>query len=403
MSDLGELLSLEYGEALPAHVRTNSGFPVYGSNGIVGHHERALVDGPGAIVGRKGSVGKVSWSQQNFWPIDTTYYVRSKGDELPWLYRVLDWLPLDALDTSTGVPGLNRNDVYRIKVFRPPAPEQQRIAHILDTLDTQIRQTEALIAKLERVKQGLLTDLLTLGIDENGQLRPPPDQAPHLYKDSPLGRIPREWTATTLALLLREPVRNGLYKSRAYHGGGPPMVQMSGLFRGENVSLEGASFVRVTATEFDTYRLRVRDLLFARRSLVFEGAGKAAIVGDALGEATFESSIIRARVDPNTAEPEFIALFFGSARASQDRRRYIRQVAVSGVSAADIRSFVVILPPLQEQGAIVQRYRAIGSRIRREFAQLGKLTRQKNGLMDDLLTGRVRVTRLLQAAKQANG
>ena len=68
-----------------------------------------------------------------------------------------------------------------------------KIAEILDTLDTTIRQTEAIIEKLKQVKQGLLHDLLTRGIDANGELRPPQSQAPHLYKDSPLGWIPREW------------------------------------------------------------------------------------------------------------------------------------------------------------------------------------------------------------------
>lgn len=80
--------------------------------------------------------------------------------------------------------------------------EQSTIARILDTLDTTIRETDAIIAKLKSVKQGLLHDLLTRGLDENGELRPPQSEAPHLYKESALGWIPKEWKVATLDKVL---------------------------------------------------------------------------------------------------------------------------------------------------------------------------------------------------------
>ncbi|MCG5517486.1 MULTISPECIES: restriction endonuclease subunit S, partial [unclassified Ectothiorhodospira] len=93
---------------------------------------------------------------------------------------------------------LNTGQLKKLSVFTPPLPEQRLLARILDTLATQIQKTEALIAKLEKVKEGLIHDLLTRGIDENGQLRPSPEQAPELYKDSPLGLIPSGWDLLTL-------------------------------------------------------------------------------------------------------------------------------------------------------------------------------------------------------------
>jgi len=85
---------------------------------------------------------------------------------------------------------LSLADFRSAPVRIPPIAEQAKIAQILDTLDTTIRQTEAIIAKLKQVKQGLLHDLLTRGIDANGELRPPQSEAPHLYRASPLGLIP---------------------------------------------------------------------------------------------------------------------------------------------------------------------------------------------------------------------
>lgn len=191
---LGEILTLEYGANLPETSRTREGFSVYGSNGMVGKHKDYLVEDPGIIVGRKGTVGAVVWSPDSFWPIDTTYYVKLRANiNLKFIYWYLNYLPLRSLDSSTGVPGLNRNDVYRLVVKIPCQPdEQHRIVEILDTIDETIAHTEALIAKLKQIRVGLLHDLLTRGLDEEGRLRDAIAR-PEQFKDSPLGRIPKDW------------------------------------------------------------------------------------------------------------------------------------------------------------------------------------------------------------------
>lgn len=190
---LGSLVSFEYGKGLPAEIRTNQGYPVLGSSGKVGKHSDFLVEGPGIVIGRKGTVGSITWVDTNFWPIDTTYYIESKQPlDIRWLYWKLHTLGLDRLDSSTGVPGLNRNDAYGFSVEIPEQKEQHRIAEILDTIDDAIQKTEQLIAKLKQIKQGLLHDLLTRGINENGQLRDHITQ-PEQFKDSVLGRVPASW------------------------------------------------------------------------------------------------------------------------------------------------------------------------------------------------------------------
>src|SRR5690606_36011480 len=103
-------------------------------------------------------------------------------------------------------------DIRSITVPLPQAKHQRAIAQVLDTLDTASHESEAIVAKLKVVKRGLLHDLLTRGIDANGELRPPQAEAPHLYKESPLGWIPQGWALKTLGQILSEPTRNGLYK-----------------------------------------------------------------------------------------------------------------------------------------------------------------------------------------------
>ncbi|GHE36769.1 hypothetical protein GCM10017673_44120 [Streptosporangium violaceochromogenes] len=145
-STLGDEIDLIYGKALPAHSRAEGNVGVYGSNGVVGTHSEALVDGPGIVVGRKGSVGAVAYSDVGFWPIDTTYYVENKGG-LNWryLYFLLRSSGLTALNSHSTVPGLNRADVYSIPVRVPPRAVQDDVARVLDFISEAVElEDEAL-------------------------------------------------------------------------------------------------------------------------------------------------------------------------------------------------------------------------------------------------------------------
>ena len=127
---LKDFIILEYGKALKNENRNLSGkVPVAGSNGVDGWHTESIVDGPGIVVGRKGSAGKVTWFDTDFWPIDTTFYVKPKVKcDLRWVFYLLNHLQLDRLSIVTGVPGLNRNDAYKQSFKLPPLSEQRQIA-----------------------------------------------------------------------------------------------------------------------------------------------------------------------------------------------------------------------------------------------------------------------------------
>lgn len=113
---LSDAVELAYGKALKADLRRGGEVAVYGSGGIVGWHDTALVEGPGVVLGRKGNVGAVYWSDVDFYPIDTTYFVKT---ELPllWVYHLLQ--TLEFLDSHAAVPGLSREQAYGLKVVLP--------------------------------------------------------------------------------------------------------------------------------------------------------------------------------------------------------------------------------------------------------------------------------------------
>lgn len=149
---LGDEIELAYGKALPARSRRPGRYGVFGSNGLVGQHDECLIDGPGIVVGRKGSVGALAFSADPFWPIDTTYYVVNKKDhDWRYLYFLLSSCGLTGLNSHSAVPGLNREDVYSIAVQMPPSDVQRQIAQALDCVSDAVELGHRRLAVLQEL------------------------------------------------------------------------------------------------------------------------------------------------------------------------------------------------------------------------------------------------------------
>lgn len=159
---LGNLISLEQGSRCERKLERGNSFPVYGSNGVIGRHKAALVTGPGIIIGRVGSVGALQYSYGDFWASDNAYWVRLKSDlDFRYLFHALGLVRLGLLTSSTGVPRLDRNDVYEILVSVPSLGEQRRIARILDDTDETIQAHRRQLEKLRQLRAGLAADLFS--------------------------------------------------------------------------------------------------------------------------------------------------------------------------------------------------------------------------------------------------
>jgi len=161
--------------------------------------------------------------------------------------------------------------------------------------------------------------------------------------------VPQE---TKFSALLIQPVRNGIYKRKEFHGHGVKMINMGELFA--NPRLRAIPMKRVSLSESEKARFCVKegDLLFARRSLVAEGAGKCCVVLEVSEPTAFESSIIRARPDPEKADSLFLYYYFNSPIGLHGLDTIRRQVAVAGVTGSDLANLSVLLPPHGEQKAI---------------------------------------------------
>ena len=148
---LGDICEFKYGSSLPRHKRIIGQTPVYGSNGIVGWHNEPLIKSTTVIIGRKGSIGKVHLSDKACWPIDTAYFVSqsevSSDVNLDWLYFVLIHSNFQKQDKSSAIPGLNRNDAYKMNLAIPPLEEQKRI---VAKLKEQVKHTTELTEDIEQ-------------------------------------------------------------------------------------------------------------------------------------------------------------------------------------------------------------------------------------------------------------
>ena len=159
---LGEVATLQRGVDLPIQDRVKGLIPVYGSNGILDLHARALHPGPGVITGRSGSIGVVYFSTGSYWPLNTTLYVRDfHGNSERFIYYLLSHLRLERFAASTGVPSLNRNFVHPQSVALPPLPEQQAIADALDGMGDAIERAREERDGLQALKAATADALLT--------------------------------------------------------------------------------------------------------------------------------------------------------------------------------------------------------------------------------------------------
>jgi len=290
---------------------------------------------------------------------------------------------------SAGQKRVPREFFDEFKVPTMPLDEQQKIARVLDTLDTTIRQTEAIIAKLKQVKQGLLHDLLTRGIAANGELRPPQNEAPRLYKASPLGWIPDAWRIERLDDVAERGSGHTPSKNvPSYWNGGIKWVSLADSHRLDQI------YINETDKE-------ISDMGIANSSAVKHPAGTVVLSRDA---GVGKSAVLAAEM---AVSQHFMAwrcsdhlnnlyLYFVLQRMKPLFEAIALGSTVKTIGLSYFKKLQIAVPPRPEQDRAVGILMASEADIRNQETELAKLRLLKSGLMDDLLTGRVRVTPLLK-------
>ncbi|AUB83140.1 restriction endonuclease subunit S [Candidatus Thiodictyon syntrophicum] len=367
--DMLQLCTLQRGFDITEITRVPGTVPVYSSSGISYYHNKAMINPPGVVTGRKGLLGKVFLINEPFWPHDTTLWVKDfRGNDPAFVALVLQHFHLERLDAATSVPTLNRNNLsgYRVAIPATKA-EQEAIAGALSDADALIESLEQLLTKKRQLKQGSVQQLLT-GITR-------------------LPGFSGEWEAKRLGRLGVFVKGKGVTREQSISGS-LACVRYGEIYTQHNdyirmfhswISRDVAS----TAT-----LLKQGDILFAGSGETKDEIGKCvALVDDVEAYAGGDIVILRSE----DADPLFLGYYLNTAPINQQKASRGQGDAVVHIGAAALADIQGTFPPLAEQTAIAAILSDIDAEITALEDKLAKACNLKQGMMQELLTGRTRL------------
>lgn len=314
-----------------------------------------------------------------------------KGADTEYLYYALQHAESEFL--GYGQHGtqanLNTTIVSRHELFLPSLSQQRKIAQILTTLDKLIEKTEALIDKYQAIKHGMMHDLFTRGVDAHGQLRPPQADAPNLFKTSVWGCIPTEWE--TCRVDAAGSVQLGRQRSPKHQSGKftTPYLRVANVFDGF-IDYSDVLEMDFTPTERESYSLLPGDVLL-NEGQSLELVGRSAMYKGEPGQLCFQNTLIRFRAYP----PNDPAFYRGIFKYCLDTGRFMaiarQTTSVAHLGADRLAKLIVPRPSPDEQERIAAKLAQHEATCDQHNSHLAKLLLLKSGLMQDLLTGKVRV------------
>ncbi|EJL5624363.1 restriction endonuclease subunit S [Salmonella enterica] len=361
-TQLGSIIELKYGKSLAAQTRDGFGFPVYGSNGVVGKHSIPLINKSGLIVGRKGSYGVVNKSIGPFFPIDTTYYIDDFYNQpLEFLFYYLSFLPLTKLNRSTAIPGLNRDDAYDLNIALPPLAEQKIIAEKLDTLLAQVDSTKARLEQIPQILKRFRQALLASAVE--GKLN---------NFDS------KKWKLTKVEDLVR--IVNGKsFPSTDYQSNGVKLLRPGNLHKSGTVV-----WTEKNTTYLPKHWTIKRPELSLKNGVLLMNLTAQSLKDEFLGRVCIlnrcdEVVLLNQRISAFTSNVKYnvIPYLFIYFRSPQFRT-YIDTLdsgtLIKHLNIKDIKSYSLTLPSAEEQHEIVRR-------VEQLFAYADTIEKQVNNAL----------------------
>lgn len=368
-ANLGEFLEFKYGKSLPERMRSGQGFPVYGSNGIIGYHNSALTEGETLIIGRKGSAGKVNYSPEACFPIDTTYYVDQfhSMSARYWFY-LLNHFELGELNKATAIPGLNREDAYRVVIQVAPLNEQKRIA---DKLDTLLRWIDACQSRLNRVqlildrfRQAVLTVATSGQLTEDWRIennntslnRNESDTSSFDFLEADCFgdyRFPSTWKPQRLGDIAE--IKTGIAKNSKKQDPSDkevPYLRVANVQRGY-FDLSEVKTIRVPYARLDDLLLKPGDILLNEGGDI-DKLGRGWVWSGEIEQCVFQNHVFRARLYDNSFNPKFFS-HYGNSRGVDYFLAYGKQTTnLASISKSALEALPVVVPPVEEQHEIVR-------------------------------------------------
>ena len=362
---LEKVAPLQRGYDLPTDNIKEGLYPVVYSNGILRFHNEFKAKAPGVITGRSGTIGKVVYVEEDYWPHNTSLWVTNFYDNNPkFIYYMYINLNLARFSAGSGVPTLNRNDIHAQTIPLPPLDEQKKIAEILSTWDEAINLNINLIENKKRFKKALMQNLLT------AKIRFPE------FKD--------EWKETKLKDICVKMRSGGTPKStnKKFYNGNIPFVKIN------NMTL-GGKYIYDTQVKITEEGLENSSAwLVPKNSLIYSMYASFGFVS--INKIEVATSQAMMCIVPNLSKVALEYLYYFLDDFQKDVRSFVETGTQGNLNAEIVKNFKIKLPNLKEQQKIAEVLTAFDDEINLLNLKLENLKKQKQGLMQKLLSGKVR-------------
>ncbi|HIF9164330.1 TPA: restriction endonuclease subunit S [Photobacterium damselae] len=379
---LGVVAELQRGFDLPAAKRIDGSVPIISSGGLSGYHNEPKVKAPGIVTGRYGSIGDVFFVENDFWPLNTSLWVKNfHGNEPKYLYYLLTSFDFKKFSDKTGVPGVNRNDLHAVKVGVPPLPEQRKIAQILSTWDRGIATTEKLIDASKQQKKALMQQLLT------GKKR---------LVDPETGKaFEGEWEEVRLIDTVSKekysftggPFGSDL-KSSDYTENGVRIIQLQNIGDGTFHNSYQIFTSQEKADELVSCNIFPDDIIISKMG---DPVARATLIPHIHQRYLMASDGIRLAIDKSKYNNRFILETINYREFRNNARAKSTGSTRRRIGLTDLKNIKFRVPELIEQQKIASVLTAADNEVELLEAKLAHLKQEKKALMQQLLTGKRRV------------
>ena len=335
MPTIRECVELKYGKGLPKRKRAQGTIAVYGSNGVVGFHNKAKTDGETIIIGRKGTVGAVHYSDSACWPIDTTYFI----DELyglnpAYLTHALRYADLARLERSTAIPGLNRDDIYNERLPLAPRVEQDRIVAKVEELLDSVQKAKSRLERVPEIMENFRRSVLNAACSGR------------LTEDWREGKNTKDWAETSVKDVATK-IQYGYTASSEKNIAGPRFLRITDIQKGK-VNWDDVPSCKIDKRHIMKYQLETGDIVFARTGAT---TGKSFLIKEC-PLSIFASYLIRVKPNKKKILPEYLYIFFQSDSYWEQIAGKLSGSAQPNCNATKLSNLELFLPPLLEQAEI---------------------------------------------------
>ena len=413
---LGDFLELKRGYDLPQAKRLPGSVPLVSSSGVSDQHNIAMVKGPGVVTGRYGTIGQVFYVDEDFWPLNTTLYVRDfKGNDAKFIHYFLKTVDFFAYSDKAAVPGVNRNHLHGALAMLPPLSTQKEIASFLGTLDDRITLLRETNATLEAVAQALFkswfVDFDPVRAKMEGRAPEGMDEAtaalfPDALEESELGWVPKGWRMSHLADLTSThhgSIQTGPFGSQLhasdYVDSGVPVVMPKDI-KDRRVTTDSVARVsQENADRLSRHQLIAGDIVFSRRGDV----ERHALITQREAGWLCGTGCLLLRPGKSWRSSTFLSMALDAAQARTWLVQHAVGATMPNINTGILGSVPVLLPPDALLSAFEDVVSATELKRSHNSSTAETLSTLRDTLLPRLISGQLRLPEAQTATEAALG